>query len=61
MIMRVAGTCNQRMPLTRGSEDALSHSVPYNKHLTGTTRYASINTHLGVEQCCPDDMESLGH
>ena len=50
--------------LAKKFRDPQTHlHIPYreNMGLTGTAQYASISAHLGVEQACRDDLESLAY
>ncbi|CAF3875882.1 unnamed protein product [Rotaria magnacalcarata] len=67
-LMGVGRHCNKVFLIDFGlakkyRDNRTRQHIPYreDRNLTGKPRFASINTHLGIEQSRRDDMESLGY
>uniref|UniRef100_A0A803QSL1 non-specific serine/threonine protein kinase n=1 Tax=Cannabis sativa TaxID=3483 RepID=A0A803QSL1_CANSA len=60
-LMGLGRKANQVYIIDFGLAKDIGIQQPIVTFLTGTARYASCNTHLGIEQSRRDDLESLGY
>jgi len=52
---------NEIFIIDYGLAKKVDKTISFNKSLKGTVRYASINTHLGIDQSYRDDLCSIGY